>query len=456
MAKDDVDVRLRLLNAARFQKDAKDSGKSVEGIGHSAEKAGHLAEKPFHLISKGIAGILAGFAGFHVAKEAISETEDLAKTQINLARNLGLSVEAAGEWAAVAKVRGIDTRQLNMAFATLSRNVRAAGSGSKSAAQLFADLGLTQADVANAGSDFNGFLGQIIEGFGQLPGGIQRTALAQRLFGRGWQALLPIFKQGRESLQENLDLARKYGAVIGGDSVGDLKKFILAQHEAEYATLGLQVTFGTKLAPVLTSLIGKLSSTIGFLQRNSSVIYPLVTGLAVLATAIKAVTLAQTAWDVATDANPIVALGVAIVALGAAIVVAYHKSASFRHTVDDMVGVFVDFWHLLGRVKHALQHLFSGIHWPHIHLPHLSIPGVPGAAAGGNVTIGGGVLVGERGPELLNLPAGARVTPLEPGTIGGLVGKLVAEAPVVLKIDGRTAATSVARFVGDYRDRSGR
>lgn len=461
MAKDDVDVRLRLLNSKRFQKDAKDSGKSVEGIGHSAEKASKLAEKPFHLISKGIAGMLAGFAGFHVAHEAINETEDLAKVTLNLSRNLGLSVEAAGEWAAVAHVRGIDTRQLNMAFATLSRNVYDAGHGSKKAAGMFSDLGLTQMDLADASQDFNGFLGTLVQRFGEMPGGIDRTRIAQRLFGRGWQSLMPIMKQGRETLDENLQMARKYGAVMGGDSVSSLQDFIHAQHEAEYASLGLQVAFGTKLAPSLTDLTLKLSDTIGFLQRNGDVIYPLLTTLAALAAGIKAVTLAQLAWNFAMDANPLVALAVGIVAVSAGLVVAYRKSRPFRNFINGLAGDVRGLVHWLGQLKAKASHLSLGS----LLLAPVSPLGaavgignhlVHGLAGGGTLTSSGSVLVGERGPELLNLPSGARVTPLEPGTIGGLVGRLRAEAPVVLKLDGRTLAVSTARFVGDYKDRAGR
>jgi hypothetical protein len=41
-------------------------------------------------------------------------------------------------------------------------------------------------------------------------------------------------------------------------------------------------------------------------------------------------------------------------------------------------------------------------------------------AEGGNVTAGGLSMVGERGPELLNLPKGASVTPLDKGGTGGV------------------------------------
>ena len=48
---------------------------------------------------------------------------------------------------------------------------------------------------------------------------------------------------------------------------------------------------------------------------------------------------------------------------------------------------------------------------PGVNLPR--IPNIPGLAKGGTVTGSGSVLVGERGPELLDLPRGARVTPLD-------------------------------------------
>jgi len=47
----------------------------------------------------------------------------------------------------------------------------------------------------------------------------------------------------------------------------------------------------------------------------------------------------------------------------------------------------------------------------HPSIPH--IPNIPGLYQGGTVVDGGTVLVGERGPEFLDLPAGARVRPLD-------------------------------------------
>lgn len=70
----------------------------------------------------------------------------------------------------------------------------------------------------------------------------------------------------------------------------------------------------------------------------------------------------------------------------------------------------------------------------------------PGLASGGRLTTGGNVMVGERGPEVLNLPRGASVTPLEK------VGKTTNNVNMVFNMyagdkDTRRIATEIAREV---------
>ena len=76
---------------------------------------------------------------------------------------------------------------------------------------------------------------------------------------------------------------------------------------------------------------------------------------------------------------------------------------------------------------------------------------IPGLQGGGNVREGGLALVGEGGPELLRLPAGARVTPLLGGSGGGT---LEATIPIRVDIDGRTVAQAVDRRVAQVTARA--
>jgi len=83
----------------------------------------------------------------------------------------------------------------------------------------------------------------------------------------------------------------------------------------------------------------------------------------------------------------------------------------------------------------------------------LSIIPHPHLQEGGLVTRAGGVLVGERGPELLSLPAGAAVSPLPQPTFGPVPWRGQAPQPlqvvVPVYLDGREIARSTAQITSN-------
>jgi hypothetical protein len=83
----------------------------------------------------------------------------------------------------------------------------------------------------------------------------------------------------------------------------------------------------------------------------------------------------------------------------------------------------------LRKIIGAINSFINGINAIHISIPSIkipftdktigggdisfpNIPNIPMLAEGGDITEAGRVMVGERGPEFLDLPKGARVTPL--------------------------------------------
>jgi len=81
--------------------------------------------------------------------------------------------------------------------------------------------------------------------------------------------------------------------------------------------------------------------------------------------------------------------------------------STIRGSVNNIIGI-------INGMIGSLNGLLSGI--GALTGMHLSLPKIPGLATGGTITRTGTVLVGENGPELLNLPRGASVNPDIPGT----------------------------------------
>lgn len=233
---------------------------------------------------------VAAYAGLSEIKKSVEITEELGKATLLLSRNFGLTTKAASEWAVVAKTRDIDPTALHMGFTKLSRTVEAASSeydknkmkldalGNSQADQMkrqvmlaagagknaaaFKSLGITQDDLKRGQHDFTFLLEKVTAGFSNMKGNTERATLAQQLFGRGAKSLLPLLRQGAQGFDAQAKMAEKYGAVLDGKAITTTKQLLVAQREARFATLGLQIAFTEKLEPSLIKSLHWVSAFI--------------------------------------------------------------------------------------------------------------------------------------------------------------------------------------------------
>lgn len=96
-----------------------------------------------------------------------------------------------------------------------------------------------------------------------------------------------------------------------------------------------------KVLPVLLSFASMIQTVVGWLQRNSAVVLPVIAALGTMAAIITVVIGATWAWTTAMAAlnaimllNPIVLIVVLIAGLVAAVIVAYRESETFRNILQ--------------------------------------------------------------------------------------------------------------------------
>lgn len=227
----------------------------------------------------------------------------------------------------------------------------------------------------------------------------------------------------------------------------------------------------TALIPALSTVVGWVTKIADWAQKNPAqfkVVVEVLGGLAgvlvaigvatkIWSAAVKVYTGVQAALDVVLDASPIFIIGGIIIAIGAAFVIAYEKSKTFRDivngafnavkdTVLTVVNFIKDHWLALvtivfgpiglaigeivthfSQLENAAKDVFAAIKKAYddsgigtivsavgkIASVGGSVIGkIAGAFAdGGNVGTSGSYLVGERGPEVVNLRGGSSVVP---------------------------------------------
>lgn len=347
---------------------------AVEGVGKSSQET----QKQTSNLRQRLGDLATGFAvykGASFIKGAITETTNLAKATAGLSRITGMDAKTASGWVGVAQERGIQSKALNQGFITLSKNLTSAQHGGKAATDTFRQLGISQAALANMSTQEA--VGKLSDAFAKLPNGADKATLAQKLFGRQAQAMLPLLNQGSDALNGQIGAMGKHTGMTN-ESLKSQLELVKAQREWNAAMLGLKVAVATALVPVITALLKLLMPLIqGFssLMQSSTAfrvaVVAITAALVIYVATMKIARLANIAFM--ASAAPWAALAVAI---AVALVMLYQKCAWFHNAVNAAFGGVVAAFRW---VKNAAQDTFRWIshNWPLL----VSILGGPIAAA---------------------------------------------------------------------------
>jgi hypothetical protein len=487
-----VEMVLKLKGSREFQSEATKSARSAAGIGKAAETSGKKAKAGWKNVAATAGMGAAVYKATAYLKGAVSATEDLAKNTMAVQRATGLDTVAASQWAEVLKVRGVNTRQFNTSMTKLSKLMEAARTGNTKAIETFRMLGVSQDAIASG--DVNAVLMQTADAMQRIQNPAQRMALSQAALGKGAQLLMPLLMGGSQAIQDQMDMAKKYGAVIS--NTDDAKKMIASQREMAYAFDGLKIQMGEKLMPTIVELVGMFTKVVTAMQpvlRNATALQGIVIGLSYVFLGLKVNALLAAAGFTTLNAS-VLLIPAAIIAVVTVLVILYKKWGWFHRAVDNTFDWVKKHWPLLAgilvgpigvaviqvirhwdKIKTAFDNVIHGIanRWRELiafvkraagTIADVvgSVTGAPGKfagklggflqgrfAEGGTMPNAGLALVGERGPEVVALPRAAHVTPIDRAALAGVGGTVITK----VYLERRQIAEAVGSYTADRKAR---
>jgi hypothetical protein len=188
--------------------------------------------------------IVAGVVSF--TRGVIHQGDELITT----AERLGLATQALQQWQYVANLADVDAGELSAGFRILQRNIIGATEGGEEQTKAFQKLGLSMADLK--GADLDAVLTKAADGFAKLENPIQRTALAQQIFGRGGAALVPLLSKGSAGVQELKD---EFIALGGGLNNETLAAANAADDAFKRLRLGMRSLTANAVTPFINGAI---------------------------------------------------------------------------------------------------------------------------------------------------------------------------------------------------------
>ena len=220
------------------------------GFESSVKKAGSVAKNAL----LGATGAIAVGTAL-MGKQFVSAAKDTAAYGDNvdkMSQKIGISAESYQKWDYVMQRAGTSIDSMKMGMKTLSKQA-------ESNSDAFQKLGISQEQVASMSQEE--LFEATVRGLAGMEEGTERAALASELLGRASADMGPLLNQGTEAIDEQMEMAEKYGMVMPDSAVKASAAFEDSVTTMKMTMQGLRNRMMGNFLPAITQVtdgLGKL------------------------------------------------------------------------------------------------------------------------------------------------------------------------------------------------------
>ncbi len=194
----------------------------------------------------GTAAAAAGKAIWDLANDTAEYGDSIEKQS----QKVGLSYEAYQKWDYAMNLAGTSMGACTTGLKTLTNTIDDAKNGSDSATEKFSRLGISIDDIKDKSRE--DIFEMTVAALQNVSDETEKAALANDMFGKSGQDLLPLLNQTEEATKALLDEAGNYGMVMSDDAVKASAAF-------EDSLTKLQSTFGGVKNSVMGEMLPSLT-----------------------------------------------------------------------------------------------------------------------------------------------------------------------------------------------------
>jgi hypothetical protein len=215
------------------------------------DKALESAKKTALAVTAAITGAAIGI--YKIVSTAAAAADDAAA----MSARLGLTTESYQELGYVASRADMSIEEMSASLRVQSKNLDDARRGGKETTETLKRLGLAAKDIRL--KDQSSAFDLLITRMRGVKDAQERMALAQKLWGRGGTALIPLIDDQTLSVKALREEAHRLGIVMSKEQIAAGSAFDDAMKDAQFVVQGLRNQIGLSLAPVLSDLLGQFT-----------------------------------------------------------------------------------------------------------------------------------------------------------------------------------------------------
>lgn len=325
-----------------------------------------------------------------------SSTMDMSKTAddlLTLSTQTGLTTDQLQEFEYASELMDVSTDTLQGSLVKLTNNMQTAATGTGSAAEAFKTLKVKVADSqGHLKNNYDVFL-QTIDALGKMKNETERDALAMDIFGKSATDLNPLIEAGSGRLEELAEQAHAVGYVTDNETWQSLGRLNDALQKLDKQGDAVKRSFAEALLPVITA----------FVDVITAIPTPVLT--AVIAITSIATVILLVVKAVKELSGPVSMVSGLVGSVMSFMDPLYRRIMLIVAGITALVAVVAV---LIGK-GNEINSAMSGISSATTGTMRAANSKVPQYATGTRNARGGMALVGENGPELVNLRGGEHI-----------------------------------------------
>lgn len=202
------------------------------------------------------AAVSAAKGIWKAANEVAEYGDEIDKTS----QKVGLSTDAYQKWDYAMKISGTSMKDCTVGLKTMTNKIDDALNGSKNAVKQFNDLGISVDDLK--GKTREDIFATVVSSLQNVQDETKKAALANDLFGRSGQNLLPLFNMTTEETQKLMEETEKYGMIMSEDAVKSSAAFEDSLTKLQSTMKGVRVGIVSEFLPGITTIMDGFSDLI--------------------------------------------------------------------------------------------------------------------------------------------------------------------------------------------------
>ena len=192
------------LDSSQYEKGLSDAESEANGFGGKLKTALKGGAVAFAAVTAAATAMTAAIG------KGIKKTAEYGDHVDKMSQKIGISAESYQKWDYVMQRAGGSVDSLKMGMKTLSQQAEKGN-------EAFQKLGVTEEDLKNLNQEE--LFEKTVKGLSEMEAGTERTALASQLLGRAGADMAPLFNQGSKAIEEQMEIAEKYGMVMPEETV---------------------------------------------------------------------------------------------------------------------------------------------------------------------------------------------------------------------------------------------